>query len=414
MAAFGTYSIGNLAQRAVLAPVCVAPSAPDSLLPLSRLANGQPDEQASFEWTSTGLYKADLDLNMLAATSLRADAPTGWRDMLLALASTPGLPASPPDWGSYGSRTALRIFRPVMQEVEVMPGEDFTLEYGLYEPTASAATGIQVRVVDLWSGKGWNGSAWVSGGVLDSQSTEDAWKDISEEITADTSRKIRSTYRVVFEPIANTYDGTTYVYVSANGASGTPALFAKADVVAFVGHNLPNDSTVAVGSESMTILPVSCSKSFTAKFLRTWRLEIQMPAGNQPRPLLGELWIGSARSLTRGPMDGVGLEEGDANQLRVEGAQGRVDILSDQVQPTQKLSLSIKTTNDASYEEYRSILTRGTRFGADPMLLLPIDAFDGASRVLHGRIGAIISYTILRTGWRSFKIEFAESPFAGA
>ena len=139
-----------------------------------------------------------------------------------------------------------------------------------------------------------------------------------------------------------------------------------------------------------------------------------MPTGNQPRPLLGELWIGGIRSLTRGPLDGIGIEEGDANQLRVQGAQGRVDVLSDQAHPTQKLSLDVKTTSDASYEEYRSALTRGTRFGADPLLLLPIDVFDGASRVIHGRIGATISYTVARAGWRSFKLEFSESPFAGA
>jgi len=408
------YSIGNLAQRAALAPVAVSPSTADSLLPLSKLANGQPDEEASFTWLSTGLYKADLDLNLLAATSTRVDAPTGWRDLLLALAKTPGLPANPPDWGTYGSRTALRCFRPVMQEVEVMPGEDVKLECGLYELAASAATGVQVRVVDTWSGKGWNGSAWVSGGILDSQSTEDVWKDISEEITADTTRLIASTYQIIFEPIAGTYDATTYVYVSANGAGGAPALYGEANLVALIGHNLPTDSTVTVGSESLTIRPLSCFAEFTAKFLRTWRLEIQMPAGNQPRPLLGELWIGGARSLTRGPDDGISLEEGDANQLRVRGAQGRVDVLSDQAHPTQKLSLSVRTTNDAAYEEYRSTLTRGTRFGADPMLLLPLDAFDGAYRVIHGRVGATIGYAVTRAGWRSFKLEFAESPFAGA
>ena len=408
------FSIGNLAQRAVRAPAAVSPAVGDTVLPLSKLASGYPDEEASFEWRSDGAYKVDVDTNVLASTSSRVDAPTGWRDLLLALAGTPGLPANPPDWGSYGSRTALRLYRPVMQEVEVMPGEDWKLEVGIYEPTASDATGIRVRVIDTWSGKGWNGTAWADGGVLDEQSTADAWKDIAEEITADATRPVRSIYRVVVEPIASSYGATTYVYASANGAGGSPALYAKADMVALIGHNFPVNATVSVGSESVTLVPVSCVKQFTGKFLQTWRLDIAMPTGNQPRPKIGELWIGSLRSLTRGPSPGITIAEGDPNQIRVEGAQGRVEILSDQRLPAQKLTLNVKTSSDAAYEQYRSVLTRGTRFGADPLLLIPVDVFDGTGRVILGRVGETISYTVSEVGWRAFSVELSESPLAAA
>jgi hypothetical protein len=58
---------------------------------LSRIANGHPSDEVSFEWRADGVYKADIDHNVLAETSSRADAPTGWRDALLAFASNGGL-----------------------------------------------------------------------------------------------------------------------------------------------------------------------------------------------------------------------------------------------------------------------------------------------------------------------------------
>jgi len=409
-----SFSVGNMAARSPRTPVAVSPAAADPLLPLARLANDHPSDEASFEWRADGAYKVDVDLNGLLDTSARADAPTGWRDALLALANTPGLPANPPDWGTYGSRTALRIYRPVMQEVAVMPGEDWKLECGIYELTASAATGIQVRVIDTWSGKGWNGSAWVSNGILDSQSTEDTWKDIAEEITADPNRDERSTYQIIFEPIASSYDATTYVYVSANGGSGSPAFYPKASLAALIAHNIPLDATVSVGSHSVTMTAISATVTFSSAFLRTFRLDIAMPGGNQPRPKIGEVWIGNPTTMLRGPMGGITLIEGDAYQNRLEAAQGRMEVLSDQKYPSQAMKLQVKTASEAAYEQWRNVVTRGSRFGAEPILLIPPDQLDGANRVLHGRIGPTISYTLPNAGWRTFEVEFVESPFPGA
>jgi len=407
-------SIGNLAQRAPRDPVAVSPAVSDSILPLGNLATGQPDEQAAFEWRSDGVYKADLDLNLLSQTSSRSDAPTGWRDLLLLLAGTPGLSTNPPDWGTYAGRTALRFYRPVVQDIDVMPGEDMKLEAGLYLPAASTATAVRILVIDQWSGKGWDGGAWASGGVVATQSSDDVWLVVSSTITADTARTVRSTYRVVIEPVATTYSATTYGYASMNGTSGSPALYAKADMAAFIGHNLPMGATVTIGSEAITLAPISCFTTFSAKFLQTWRLDIAMPAGNQLRPIIGEVWIGRAVTLTRGPQDGVGLSDGDPFQIRVRGAAGRVDVLSDQFIPAQAYTLALRTITDQQYEEWKNTVTRATRFGVDPLLLLPDSNFEGSTRAIHGRVGAVISYTVQRPGFRSFTIEYAESPFAGA
>ena len=409
------FSIGNLVQRAVTAPAAVSPAVSDTLLPLTNLATGYPDQEASFEWRSDGHYKVDIDLNVLRATSSRTDAPSGWRDYLLYLAGTPGLGSNAPDWGSYGSRTALRLYKPMFQEIEVLPGEDWKLSMSIYEPTASTATGIQVRVIDTWSGLGWNGSAWTDGGILDSQSTEDTWKEIAEEITADPNRSVRSTYLVVVEPIAATYSATTYVYASANGGSGSPALYGKVDFIALIGHNIPSEATVSCdGFSFSTIDPITATKSDTATFYQVWRLDIQMPAGNQPRPKIGELWMGRLQTFTRGPDPGIDINEGDINQIRVSAAGGRQEVLSDMRIPARSIGMKVRTFTDAAFTQYRDQLTRGTRFGAEPLLLVPPLELEGIALPVHGRVGPVTGYKNAEAGWREFTVNLMESPFSGS
>ncbi|HUW55448.1 MAG TPA: hypothetical protein VMZ92_02360 [Planctomycetota bacterium] len=410
-----SFSVGNFAQRARRPTLAVSPAVADSLLPLTRLANGYPSDAASFEWRSDGAYQADVDLNVLIESSDRSDAPSGWRDLLLALADTPGLPANPPDWGTHGGRTALRLYGPLMQEVDVLPGEAWTLACGLYSPSGATSTGVRVRVVDTWSGKGWDGAtnAWTSDGVVAEQTSDDAWSDITEPITADATRTARSAYRIIVEPIASSFGSGTYVYVSANGGSGSPTFVPRASMVALIGHDIPLGATVSVGTHAVTLASLSCYASFTAEYRQTWRLDIAMPSGNHTRPKVGELWIGNVTTMTRGPLGDIRLLDGDLDQLRLEAQQGRQEVLSDQKNPAQRMALKVKTTGDAAYEEWRNIVTRGSRFGVDPLLLIPPDALDGASRILHGRLGATVGYTLPNAGWRTFTVEFSESPFAG-
>lgn len=417
------YSVGNLVSRAVVAPAAVSPALEDALLPLVNLGSGYPDAMGGFQWRSDGAYAVDFDLNLLADDSENAAAPTGWFDLLLVLAGSPGLSANPADWGSYGSRSpALRIFRPHVQFIDVMPGEDVQLAMGIYWPTAaSGATGIRVRVVDGWSGKGWNGTAWASGGVLESQTVGDTWKDFAETITADPNRTERSTYSVIIEPIASSFGATTYCYVSANGAAGTPALYGAVDLCAIVGHNLPADATVALAPQpSGTTLTLTSGQpsmfvaGVSEQLVQTWRLSIQMPSGIQPRPLLGEVWIGSVRALDRSPsMDGLGYQEGDADQIRIPTARGRVEVLASEGRPTSKMGLQFRVSDD-DYVRIRDEQLRLTRFGQEPMLLIPSSAFEGG-RFYHGRVGEEVGYSRMTAAdsteaWRSFTLAFSESP----
>lgn len=424
------YSIGNLVGRAIASPVPVAPATEDALLPLSKWGTGWPDDQGGFSWRADGAYAADFDLNLLADDSDRADAPTGWLDLLNVLGGTPGLPANPPDWGNYGARNpALRLFRPVVQEIDVMPGEDLQLEAGIHWPAAAVgATGVQIRVVDRSTGLGWSGlyGTWTEDGVVAEQTVADTWLVVSDTITADAGRAERTTYLVIIEPIAATYDATSYVYASANGAAGSPAIFAEVDACALVGHELPEDAVVTLAPQpagttlALTMAQPSCYVVGAApQLLQTWRLSIQMPAGNQPRPSIGEVWIGSARTMLVGsavmPIQG---NEGDPGQVSIETKRGRRQAIPDGAVPSGDLSLQFSARTDAAFRQMRNEIARLTRFGVDPLLLLPGEAFDGAGRVYHGRVEdrlrwSIVTRTTGDESLRNFALAFREDPFPG-
>lgn len=414
-------SVGNLASRAPRAPAAVSPAAEDPELPLEQLGSGYPDEEGALAWRSDGSYAIDFDLNLLASSSERMDAPTGWLDLLNVLGGTPGLPANPPDWGTYAARAnSLRLYRPVVQEIDVMPGEQVKLLVGIYWPAAAAgATGVRLRVVDVGNGKGWDGSAWASGGVLDSQAVSDTWKDVAETIDADTTRTERTTYRVIIEPIASSFDATTYCYAS------TPTLIAAVSACGIIGHNLPADATVTLvpqgGGTTLTLTweARGCyAVGAAGQLVQTWRLTIAMPSGIQPRPVLGEVWIGTPLTLLGGsPALPITLDEGDVGQVRMEGARGRIETDGGDVDPSADMMLNFAFEH-AAYVQARDI-ARACMFGAEPILLLPTASFEGAGRIYHGRIDEKVSYSRISPGRspgtdeiRQFGWRFVESPRA--
>ncbi len=298
-----------------------------------------------------------------------------------------------------------------------MPGEDFKLKIGLYRPTAAAgATGARVTVTDLWSGKSWDGAAWADGGVLAVQTTLDTWLDVDEEITADSGRTERSTYRVVVEPVAASYGSTSFVYFSLNGTNGSPALVAEADLVAIIGHNIPDDAVVALGAISMSPASPAFYTTDVSVYTQTWRLSIDMPSGNRVRPIIGEVWIGKIRTLLgKSPVLPISLAEGDPNQARIETLGGRVEVLGTGI-PTRASMLLNFTFDEASYKQARDEVARLTGNGEEPLLLLTSDSFEGAGRLYHGRLGSEVTYSRISPGeadaLRSFGWAFEESPLA--
>ena len=423
------FAVGNLVSRAAAPPAAVSPAAADADLPLANLGTGYPDQQGALQWRSDGTYAIDFDLNLLATSSARADAPTGWYDLQNYIAGMPGLPANAPDWGTHAGRTALRLFRPVAQDVDVMPWESVRVSGSLHLPAASTATGIEIRVVDLQTGHQYDagGSAWDDDGQIEQQTVDDTWKDFAVTITADAARTERGAYRVIVSPQAGSYGATTYAYISANGGSGSPALFAEVDTLALIGHALPSGTTVGLVPQpsgttiALTLAQPSCyAVAASAQLVQTWRLSIVVPSALRPsagRPILGEVWIGKARTMLVGsPAPEIRGEESAPGQIRVEGPRRRVEVVADDAHPVLALDMVFRARDDASFHQMRDEVMRLTRYGADPLLLLPGTRLDRAGRVYHGRVEDRIAWSIitpLDTGSaRSFAMPFLESPFA--
>jgi hypothetical protein len=411
------FAIGNALRRAAASPVASLASVSDTLFPLSALGNGYTDEPARWARNAAGLYAADCDLNFLAATSPRADAPTGWFDFLNLVGGTPGLPANPPDWNTYAARTALRSFRPVAQDVDVMPGEALTVKAGLYLPGTSTATAVRLRVVDLWTGRSYDGSAnaWDDADVyVAEQATLNTWLDFSEPIPADVQRRERTTYRILIEQDAPAFDATSYVYASPI------ALFPDVSFAAIVGHNIPKDALVTVrevggGGTALTLLPdvPSFFDTETAQQFQSWRLRVEMPAGTasfHQRPYVGELWLGSLVDMTWCPAFPFDLDVEDPGQVRVAGGYGREYVFSDAARELSSMKLQFKTNGDAGYYQIRNWLEGATRHGVDPMIVCPVDTLEG-NVLYHGRLGNAVAYSRKNNLRREFALTFDETPF---
>jgi len=419
------FAIGNAVRRAASAPVASLASLEDSLFPLSALGNGETDEPARWQRNSSGLYAADIDLNQLASSSPRQDAPTGWFDFLNLANGTPGLPADPPDWGAYGGRNpALRFFGPSAQDIDVMPGEALHVRAGLYLPSASSATAVRLRVIDLWTGRSYDGALnqWDDGDVfIAEQTATDAWLDFNEAIPADADRVERTRYRVLLEQDAASYDATSYCYASAEGASGNPAIFPPLSCAAIVGHNIPRDATVTVqdvggGGSPITLTPEVPSfygEGLTPQTFQSWRLTVQMPAGLlsfHERPYIGDLWLGGCVDMAWCPAFPFEVRVADEGQVRVPGGYGREYVFSDSPRETHALKLLFKVNGDAGYWQVRRFLEQATRQGADPMLLLPVDVLEG-DVLYHGKLGNEVSYSRKNNVRREFTLAFNETPF---
>jgi hypothetical protein len=133
--------------------------------------------------------------------------------------------------------------------------------------------------------------------------------------------------------------------------------------------------------------------------------------------VLGEVWIGKVRTMLVGsPTPELGGEESSPGQIRVDGPRKRVEVIPDDASPVTSLEMVFRARDDASFRQMRDEVMRLTRYGADPLLLLPGERLDGAGRVYHGRVEGRLAWstiTPLETGAaRSFAMPFLESPFA--
>jgi hypothetical protein len=402
--------IGNLIARAT-ASGAAAGSYASGLYPLSNLGNGYPDEPARWLFETDGGYSATFDLNLLATSSARSDAPTGWADLALKHAGTPGLPANPPENGTFAGRpNSVKFYGACYQDVEVMPGEDVRFTGGLYRPSASSATGARVVIVNLSNGKQWDSTANVWNNSTDpagAQAIDDVWLDVNESVVNDSDE--RTTYRVILVPDGGP-GAAFYCYASA------PAITGEQNFVAFVGNNIPAGATVTWTDGTVTATPTptfpSFFKTFTASSLRSWTLSITQPANSLPyeaAPMIGELWAGRLVDMVACPGYPFDILEGDPAQIRLEGGLGHTSIFTEIERPARRFSIKFNTSTDAQYENARDSFLRASRFGADPIMLAPVASLEGADTIWHGRLGGATTYSRISNARRSFTIEMFES-----
>jgi hypothetical protein len=162
-----------------------------------------------------------------------------------------------------------------------------------------------------------------------------------------------------------------------------------------------------------TIESPSAYVSDTAEITQSWTLTLVCGA-NTPRPRIGELWFGRLTTLTRGVDPDIDVTEGDIAQIRVQGAGGRQEVVSDLKFPVSYSRLKVRTFTDAQHIQYRNEITRGTRFGADPIVVVPPDELQGSGRLIHARVGAVVQTKHRDQTWREFDVDLMESPMARA
>jgi hypothetical protein len=407
-------SLGNLITRAPGFAVAGGDSEEDPLYPLSDIGNGYPDDPSRFLLDTDGEYQADFDLNLLAMSSLRTDAPSGWRNLSLALAGTPGLGANPPEWGTFESRAdTLKIYGPVFQDIEVMPGEDLNAVFGSFIPTASDATSIEVRVLRLSDGKQWDRTmaAWNNSTTgVGSQAVLDTWADFDEPIT-NTSTE-RETYRVIATPLPGPFGATTYAYIN------DPALTAAQDFLLLIGHNIPFGSTVEWDDggtpAAVTLAQPTAFATFATSSARNWSLTITQPANTlawHAAPFIGEVWAGRLVDMVACPGYPFDIVEGDIAQVRLEGGLGRETVFTEIERPSRMFKIRFKTTNDSQYEDARDGFLRASRWGADPLILCPVGSLEGSNTFWHGRVGPDTTFARTSLSKRTFEVSLRESPF---
>jgi len=423
-------AVGNGVFRSAVAPVTFGIPQEDPLYPLSNFGLGQPDTAARWERIpAPAIYAAVIDLNMLAASSPRADAPLGWADFLNAAAGTPGLPANPPVIGSFATRSnVLQFFRPVFQDVPVMPGETVTVSAGIFRPSAGTSVAVKLRVLDLSTGKSWDGNAnaWsINDRFVENQAVVDVWKDFTETIPADPARLVRGNYRVLLEQDSPPHGATTFCYASNGTAlltNGLPAIYPDVDFAAIIGHNIASGSVVTLGPHLggpviLTFSPIVFPSMFdtvvTASQIQQWRLTITMPQASadfRERPFIGELWLGTIADMAWCPRFPFDLSPVDSGQVRALGGYGRQSVFSDATRDRHRLKMNFEA-DEAGYLQARDFLEGATRHGADPLLIMPVDTLEGATAIYHARLNNEVLYSRINNQRRRYSLVAEEDPF---
>jgi hypothetical protein len=317
--------LGNVLERAAIAPTPGAGSAEDALAPLANWRDGKSQAAGLFAHDVDGTYLANLDLNVLKYTSQALDAPFGWRDLLFTFTRTPGLPSNPVTFGAG----VFGIKRASFQEWTVFAGE--TWKITATDVNAAITTGnAYVKLQEVTTGRWFTGSAWQNAEASILSLAAGANSALNVTVTPDTALVGRGLYRLIVT-LSGVWDFTRTVQVTG------PAAFPQIDGVAVIGNNIPAGATVELALASGPTWALTPRRpSFyavdqTAGLGRVWTLTITHPTGAEvvgAPPGIGELFLGLSRTCVTFPGFPFDVPARDPAQIRLDNGTGGTEALS--------------------------------------------------------------------------------------
>jgi hypothetical protein len=182
------------------------------------------------------------------------------------------------------------------------------------------------------------------------------------------------------------------------------------------GHNLSpfivpklqssDDGTTWATEATMTIKPDSFYSALGSMLdHRYWNLLLEGYPYPSPLTYLGEVVLGQSFDLLHNPAYGGSISWND-RQTRLETAMGESWVYLHNARALRLLSMSFVFRNDAEYVQFRDAVFRGSRGGANPIVIAPIE--EDSDQVILGKIQEAV--TVTKPALRTADLEVIESP----
>lgn len=285
-------------------------------------------------------------------------------------------------------------------------GEQRQISAALYGGGGSCASRVRLYCVET-------GHYLQSGGA--------SWGATSDVLTRTTASWATSTQAYTVEPVATTLSETVTlrVYIEQVNAGTTY----RDDVVdipgvtwgSVHGHNLGAAITPKFESSpdnsawTARITPTLRRDSFfgtcAVQYLRYWRLKCEGTPG--AAIYLGEVVLGQYYTLNTNPLY-PGSQDNVEAQVRLDGADGAAWVYSRGGAPRRRLLMSFAYRTDADYIQAKDVLFRGSRGGANLLVIAPTEM--DSSVCILGRLRE--SFSSMKTDYwsRSGEFEVDEEP----
>lgn len=349
-----------------------------------------------------------VDLNLLAGSSFEsADDAAAW-DVLGA-----GTFSSSTDQAVGGTHSGKLEVETgateaiAYQDVLARPGEALNLDGNVMCPAGADKAHIRIR--NRVTGR------WLKSDLTWSDSLEDyyettgsAWESFDDTFTVESLAICKSDtvlLRVYLHSEDDAYFDDVILFPSLNAAS-------------IHGHNVPecivptlqysDDNSSWSTQEAMTLRRDSfCSALSSLQVHRYWRILFDGTPDTDCLIYMGELVMGQYFELAKNPFYGATLGYIE-KQSRQEGDAGEEFVHLHNQQPQRSLKLAFAFRDDASYEEFRSVIFRGSRGGANLIWIVPTEM--DSSVVILGRVREQIMSDKSDTVSRSGDLEILEAP----